>query len=87
MLRSVPKILPLRIRLLRVTTKNLFSQTPKKFNELKFTYYQVLGVSEKATPMEIEDAFHEKLTSTDDLASKTDSAEVDAALEQSVSQL
>jgi len=84
MLRRIPKILPLRIRLFRVTPRNFFSKTSKKFNELKFTWYQVLGVSEKATPMEIEEAFHEKLTSTDDLASKTDSAEVDAALEQSL---
>merc|ERR1712228_849030 len=51
---------------------------------LKVTWYQLLGVSEKATAMEIEDAFHRKLTSQDDLIGKTDEAEIDKILEQSV---
>ena len=85
MLRKIPKLIPLQIRLLRVSPKISISQTPRKFDELKITWYQVLGVSEKATAAEIEEAFHEKLTSTDNLASKTNVEEVDAVLEQSVS--
>jgi len=52
-------------------------------DDLKRTWYTVLGVTEKATPMEIEEAFHRKLTESDDLMSKTPD-EVDRLLEQSV---
>ena len=85
MFRASKIIRPIICRPFLTVNKPTTDFLRKKTDGLNLTWYQVLGIKENATGMDVEEAFHLKLTSTDDLAQKTSDDEIDAILEQSVS--
>lgn len=64
--------------------RNLAASVSRRHDELRHTWYAVLGVKESATHQEIEEAFYEKLTNTEINLNSQNEKEVDDILDQNM---
>jgi len=64
--------------------RNLAGSVSRRHDELRHTWYAVLGVKESATHQEIEEAFYEKLTNTEINLNSQNEKEVDDILDQNM---
>ncbi|CAG5105078.1 Oidioi.mRNA.OKI2018_I69.chr1.g1813.t1.cds [Oikopleura dioica] len=64
--------------------RNLAATLNRRHDELRHTWYAVLGVKESATHAEIEEAFYDKLTKTEINLNSQSEKEVDDILDQNM---
>ncbi|CBY32857.1 unnamed protein product [Oikopleura dioica] len=64
--------------------RNLAASVSRRHDELRHTWYAVLGVKESASHQEIEEAFYEKLTNTEINLNAQNEKEVDDILDQNM---